>query len=143
MQNDVIKIPAQIENPMIARLCEEAERDLTLLPQNITQKSLADSAISLKWWKILQSAHEKLKKAKHLKDNGVESYWRKHMQIGGKPKAIVEREALNSEDILKMTENIDQMLEVVGFLNGLYQIFAKHGYSIKNSLELLKLEKNL
>jgi hypothetical protein len=133
-----------LEDPILKKLCEEAQKDLTLGIQTILEKSLTDSAMCLKWWKILTSAQEKLKNLKNKRENTLKTKLSEFQPNPMVLRAVKEKQLSESlPEIVSMDNDIQHLIEVVGFLQGVYQIFQKFGFSIKNSLETLKLEKNI
>lgn len=140
----MLNIQFELDNNILKKLCEEAEKDLFLSPAVLTQKALTEASLQLKWLKILTSAQEKIKVLKREKQTliaeGIKNLKGAESNL---PRAFKEKAMLDNPKIVEIEDLINEMIEIVGFLQGVYAIFAKFGFSIKNSTDLLKIEKSL
>ncbi len=126
-------------NIKMQNLYSDCCEDLDVNEMNIREKSLGQSAYAAKWSAIHFSENSLLSKMKNKKEEMIEAYTIEHGQLGI-PKFASQSEAIKSNDIQKIVKAISVQEEVVKFSFEVAQIVRQHGFSIKNSIEILKLE---
>lgn len=135
-------VPKEIHgNPDMNRYILELRDDMTLTQMNLKEKSLTVSAIRTKWLNYYFLEKSNLKRIKEKRDEIVKS------KVGsGVRKSILP---LKSEDLVsKSDENVkllDSMAENVraniDFLERAMNILNDFPFTIKNSVDILKLER--
>jgi len=126
-------------NIKMQNLYEDASKDIDLNEMNIREKALCTSTFSAKWCAIQFSENCLLSKMKDKKEQMIEDYTLEHGQLGI-PKFASQGEAIKSKDIQKLSKAISVQEEVVKFAFEISKIISNFGFTVKNSLEILKLE---
>jgi len=150
VENDIFDIIEDDENffssvsSPVERLFNLARQDLKLTRFNVQEKALTSSSYRIKWVMIFFKEKSKLKKYKEarvkiLKLRTDESC---NTTVRGTPRVQVERMVVESnEDIKKLDAAIKESEEIVEFLQHIVNIFTEFGFSVKNSIESIKLSE--
>jgi len=123
-------------------LFKQAETDLRTSPANITEKSFIVASLRLKWWKILFATQDELRRKKKERVSLVDA------EIKKSGRAMIPRIQLEGmlaglPRMQEFDQGLDQLSNKVILLQGILKIFDEYGFVIKNSLDSLRLEKNL
>ena len=57
----------------------------------------------------------------------------------GKPRYLVDREIKKRKDLSKLKDNIELQKDLINYLEDACKILSNFGFSVKNSVELMKL----
>ena len=139
--NQVFKPKEIANNPDMNRYILELRDDLSLTQMNLKEKSLSVSAIRTKWLNYYFLEKNNLKRIKSKKDEIIRG-----KIANGVSKSVLPLK--NSDKIAQEDENIrklDSMFEVVknniDFLERAMNILNDFPFTIKNSIDILKLER--
>lgn len=128
-------------NPDMNKYILELRDDLTLTQMNLKEKSLTVSAIRTKWLNYYYLEKSNLKRIKAKKDEIIKS------KLGaGVGKSVLQMknvDKISQED--ETLRKLDAMNEIVktniDFLEHAMNILNDFPFTIKNSIDLLKLER--
>jgi hypothetical protein len=123
-------------------LFKQAEADLRTSPANITEKSFIVASLRLKWWKVLFAAQDELRQKKKERVGFIDAEIKKSGRVMI-PRIQIEGLLASKPEVQEFDQRLDQLSNKVILLQGILKIFDEFGFTIKNSLDSLKLEKNL
>jgi hypothetical protein len=128
-------------NPDMNRYVLELRDDLTLTQMNLKEKSLTVSAIRTKWLNYYFLEKSNLKRIKAKKDEIVKSKLGSGIHKSVLPMKNMDKISQEDDTIRKL----DAMSEIVknnmDFLERAMNILNDFPFTIKNSIDLIKLER--
>jgi len=123
-------------------LFEEAKKDLYVTETNIREKSLCTSSLRLKWTMIMLKEQANLNKIKEQKKLYIN---KKKEQLINMPEYVhksaiqIDRELGESDRVKKINNLINENQTLIAFLQQITNIFQDFGFTVKNSIDSLKL----
>jgi hypothetical protein len=123
-------------------LYEEAKKDLNLTRFNIQEKSLLISSYRMKWVMIYFREKTKLKEFREGRKKLLKQKIDKQTKgdRSGIPRVQIERTIVESDnDLKRLDQAIKESEELVDFLQSLIGVFNDFGFTVKNSLDSIKL----
>lgn len=134
----------KLKNFLLNKYYNELDEDLTLNLANIQEKNLRCSAIRAKWLMYLSKEKENRKLLKKTKEELKNSLLNR--QESDSNKSILRQKnednlLKDNEQLKKINDAIDQLDEIIIFLEYTWNIMNDFGYNIKNIIELIKLEQ--
>lgn len=135
---------SKFKNNLLNKYYSELNDDLTLNIKNIQQKNLLCSATRAKWLMYLTKEKENRKRLKKAKDDLKNTLL--NTQNSDEFKSILKQKNEDSllkdnDNIKKISNTIEQLDDVIVFLEYAWTILNDYGYNIKNVIELIKLEQ--
>jgi hypothetical protein len=133
-----------LKNSLLNKYYKELDKDLTLNIKNIQEKNLRCSATRAKWLMYLTKEKENRKRIKKAKDDLKSKLLdkREHEENVSILKQKNEDNLLKDNvQLTKLNEVIEQLDEVIIFLEYSWNILNDLGYNIKNIIDLIKLEQ--
>lgn len=147
MENIKIKTKADVslQNKDINEYYTELNDDLTVNIFNLRERSLSISAIRSKWIMYLFKERENLKRLKDAKSKAVEKLV-ETMNKEPSTRTIINRKLeddINKSNpkIVKVNNKIEEVKEVVQFLEMSTNVLNDYGFTVKNAIDALKLEQ--
>ena len=127
-------------NKDLSKYISEFNDDIALNLHNIREKSLMVSTIRAKWLGYYMAEKENLKKIQKLKT----SILNKKVNTGSSVLRLKNEETLEKEDenLKKLNVLNDYTKENIDFIERAMNIVADFGFSIKNTIEIMKLEQS-
>jgi hypothetical protein len=106
---------------------------------NLKDKALASSSIHHTLLTSLYSEQEVLNRLELKLEQKEEEYIKKH-GLENKPKYKSNKVIENEKELIKLRRSIDNQSKVVRYLNESVKIMSQYGFSVKNAVEMVKLE---
>lgn len=134
----------KLKNSLLNNYYQELDEDLNLTIANIQERNLRCSSIRAKWLMYLTKEKENRKLLKRTKDELKSSLLNKHESDSNKSILRQKNEDTilkDNEQLKKINDAIDQLDEIIIFLEYTWNIMNDFGYNIKNIIELIKLEQ--
>ncbi len=129
-----------LNNVTINRYYDELKDDLNISVMNIREKSFTVSSIRSKWVIYLFKERENLEKVKRKKSEYMASKLAK--QSNPSLIRLKDEDSLQNSDVIKKLNALQkQCVNVVEFLEYVVAIMNDYGFTIKNSIDILKLEQ--
>ena len=127
------------ENTELGKLMKEFDLDTKLSVANIREKALTISSIRAKWLGYYTEEKENYKRINKLKAGLLAQ----KVQASSKSALRLKAESIASEDetIVKLNKLGEYSKEIIDYLERAMVILADFGFSIKNAIEILKLEQ--
>jgi len=127
------------ENNELAKLMKELEVDTKLNNANIREKALSVSTIRSKWLCYYMKERENYKRINKLKAKLLAQ----KVKSSNISVLKVKAESIASEDetISKLNKLGEYSKEIIDFIERAMLILADFGFSIKNAIEIFKLEQ--
>jgi len=127
------------ENTELGKLMKEFDLDTKLSVANIREKALTISSIRAKWLGYYTKEKENYKRINKLKAGLLAQ----KVQASSKSALRLKAESIASEDetIVKLNKLGEYSKEIIDYLERAMVILADFGFSIKNAIEILKLEQ--
>lgn len=140
MQDDI----DYLKNQLLNKYYKELDDDVLLSIANLQDKNLRCSAIRGKWLMYLTKEKENKKSLKQAKEELKTSLLNK--QESDSNKSILQQKnednlLKNNEKLLKLNNAIEQLDEVIIFLEYAWNILNDFGYNIKNVIDMVKMEQ--
>ena len=129
-----------LNNVTINKYYDELKDDLNISVMNIREKSFTVSSVRSKWVIYLFKERENLEKVKQKKSEYIASKVAKNSN----PSLIrlKDEDSLQNSDIIKKLNALQkQCVNVVEFLEYVVAIMNDYGFTVKNSIDVLKLEQ--
>ena len=117
----------------------EVREDLDLNDVNLGDKSRSLSGHKEKWIMIWLREEKHLGKMRDKRKAVHDNYVQKHGQRGVRKLSTEDEQTLNST-LSKIDAQIKDQEEVVRYLKLVTEIFRDHGFTIKNSIDINKME---
>lgn len=127
-------------NDDINRYIEELRDDTTLTRMNLMEKSLTVSAIRTKWLNYYFLEKNSLKRAKAKRDEMIKAKLGNRVQKSVLPLKNTDRISQEDENVRKIDAIMDRIKANIDFLERAMNILNDFPFSVKNSIDLLKLE---
>lgn len=133
-----------LKNQLLNKYYKELDDDVLLSIANLQDKNLRCSATRAKWLMYLTKEKENKKKLKQAKEELKTSLL--NNQEANVNKSILQQKnednALkNNEKLIKLNNAIEQLDEVIIFLEYAWNILNDFGYNIKNVIDMVKMEQ--
>lgn len=120
----------------------EASSDLELTIFNLQQKALTSPGLRAKWYGILFAEKKKLNEMEEKKEKYLEDKVSEQLKLGSRsPKvAIIQQLEKHDPSIIQTDKIIKAQQDRIDFITPIVRIFDDLNYSIRASIDLLKLE---
>ena len=142
MSEDCVFIPKEIQNnPDMNRYILELRDDLTLTHSNLKEKSLTVSAIRTKWLNYYFLEKSNLKRIKAKKDEILKAKLGSGVQKSILPMKNADKISQEDENIRKLDAMNEIVKNNIDFLERAMNILNDFPFTIKNSIDILKLER--
>jgi len=140
MQDDI----DYLKNQLLNKYYKELDDDVLLSIANLQDKNLRCSATRGKWLMYLTKEKENKKRLKKAKEELKTSLLNK--QESDSNKSILQQKnednlLKNNEKLIKLNNAIEQLDEVIIFLEYAWNILNDFGYNIKNVIDMVKMEQ--
>lgn len=140
--NSQVFTPKEIvNNPDMNRYILELRDDLTLTQMNLKEKSLSVSAIRTKWLNYYFLEKNNLKRIKSKKDEIIKSKISAGVSKSVLPLKNMDKIAQEDENIKKLDSMYEVVKNNIDFLERAMNILNDFPFTIKNSVDILKLER--
>lgn len=136
----------KIDNELIEKLYTELNEDMTVNIMNVRDKSMSVSAIRTKWVMKYFKENEMLKKLNKAKLQYIDKSI-KELQVSDTSYRSMSRSRLEAhifstdEKVKKIDKHIDSQKEVLQFMEYVLNIVADFNFTVKHTLDALKLEQ--
>jgi len=132
-----------LSNNMINTYYDELKEDLTITIANIRERAFLVSSTRSKWLMYLFKEKENLNKVKTKKKEIVASKLATSSSTTNNSLLrLKDEDKLENSDVIKKLNTLArQCQEVVDFLEYVLSIMNDYGFTIKNTIDLLKLEQ--
>jgi hypothetical protein len=130
-----------VGNQDMNRYILELRDDLTLTQMNLKEKSLTVSAIRTKWLNYYFLEKNNLKRIKTKKDEIIKSKLGSGVQKSILPMKNTDKISQEDETIKKLDVMADIVKNNMDFLERAMNILNDFPFTIKNSIDLIKLER--
>lgn len=134
----------ELKNKTISAYYDELKEDTTLSILNLREKSMLVSSIRTKWIMYLFKERENLNRVKARKKELLTLKLKEsNSSTSSSMLKLKNQDALieNNKDIQKLNSLINYCQEVINFLEYVINVLNDFGFTIKNSIDLLKLEQ--
>lgn len=134
----------QLKNKTINSYYDELKQDTTLSIMNLREKSMMISSIRTKWIMYLFKERENLNRVKSKKKELLTLKLKEsNSSASSSMLKLKNQESLaeNNEDIQKLNRLTLHCQEVIEFLEYVINVLNDFGFTVKNSVDLLKLEQ--
>lgn len=139
MENQEEKSP---EIDLLANYVKELKEDVNITVQNIREKSLTTSALRAKWLNYYFVEKKNREKLRKVREEILKSYAKKDGFSDSVIKMKSEQAlAKNDPRLVKIDILTAQNKMVVEYIEMAMNILNDMGYSVKNAIEVLKLER--
>ena len=128
-------------NQDMNRYILELRDDLTLTQMNLKEKSLTVSAIRTKWLNYYFLEKNNLKRIKSKKDEIIKSKLGSGIHKSILPMKNTDKISQEDETVRKLDVMADIVKNNIDFLERAMNILNDFPFTIKNSIDLLKLER--
>ena len=127
------------ENSELSKMMKEFNDDVKLNTANIREKALTISTIRAKWLGYYMKEKENLKRINKLKAGLLA----KKVKSSNLSALKLKAETIAAEDstIVELDKLAVYSKEIIDFLERAMVILADFGFSIKNAIEIFKLEQ--
>ena len=127
---------------------KDFQKDVKLSVGNLKEKSLMEASIKAKWASTLQAERTKGKLLAKTRDNFIEKLRTELSETAAVGSYLAAKQqietALNSNPTLKrLRQEIADNRQVVELLEMYWQVVQGFGFTIKNSIETLKLDMGI
>jgi hypothetical protein len=129
------------DNPDMTRYIKELKEDLVLNQRNLKEKSLMVSALKSKWLNYYFLEKSNLKRIKAKRDEIIRSKLSTGVQKSILPLKNTEKIANEDENVKKLDILNERVKSNIDFLERAMNIINDFSYSIRNSIDILKLER--
>lgn len=129
------------DNPDMTRYIKELKEDLILNQKNLKEKSLMVSALKSKWLNYYFLEKSNLKRIKAKRDEIIKSKLSTSVQKSILPLKNTEKIANEDENVKKLDILNDRVKSNIDFLERAMNIINDFSYSIRNSIDIIKLER--
>lgn len=140
-ENQVFKPKEIVGNPDMNKYILELRDDLSLSQMNLKEKSLTVSAIRTKWLNYYFLEKNNLKRIKSKKDEIIKSKMGSNVQKSILPMKNVDKISQEDETIKKLDSMSEMVRNNIDFLERAMNILNDFPFTIKNSIDILKLER--
>lgn len=128
-------------NKELTKYTQELENDIKLDESNLREKSLLNSSLWAKWLNYLFVEKDNLERLNRAKQKILKSKLSDTKNIDSVLRLKSEDKIKeNDENIQKINELIRQTTDSIDFIERALTIISNFGFSIKNSIEILKLQ---
>lgn len=128
-------------NKELTKYTQELEIDIKLDESNLREKSLLNSSLWAKWLNYLFVEKDNLERLNRAKQKILKSKLADNKNIDSVLRLKSEDKIKeNDENIQKINELIRQTTDSIDFIERALTIISNFGFSIKNSIEILKLQ---
>lgn len=142
LTEDSVFTPKEIlNNPDMNRYILELRDDLTLTHTNLKEKSLTVSAIRTKWLNYYFLEKNNLKRIKAKKDEIIKAKLGSGVQKSILPMKNTDKISQEDETIKKLDSMNEIVKNNIDFLERAMNILNDFPFTIKNSIDILKLER--
>ena len=128
-------------NPDMNRYIVELRDDLTLTQTNLKEKSLMVSAIRTKWLNYYYLEKSNLKRIRTKKDEIMKSKLGSGVQKSVLPLKNADRVSQEDETVRRLDAMAEIVKTNIDFLERAMNILNDFPFAIKNSVDILKLER--
>lgn len=120
----------------------ELNEDMKVTKMNIREKSLMVSSLRVKWLNYYFKEKENLQRIKKAKDKIIKSKIGNN-SLSNSVLKMKSEDVLsgNDEQVKKLNEMAERVKTNIEFLERAMNILNDFGFSIKNSIDILKLER--
>ena len=129
------------DNPDMTKYIRELKEDLILNQRNLKEKSLMVSALKSKWLNYYFLEKSNLKRIKNKRDEIIKSKLSSNVQKSILPLKNTEKIANEDENVKKLDLLNDRVKANIDFLERAMNIINDFSYSIRNSIDIIKLER--
>ncbi len=129
------------DNPDMNRYLSELTEDLHLTQMNLKEKSLLVSGLRAKWLNYYFLEKSNLKRIKNKKDEILKAKLGSGVGKSVLPLKNTDKLSQEDETILKLDYMSDRVKNNIDFLERAMNILNDFSFAIKNSIEILKLER--
>ena len=129
------------DNPDMNRYISELREDLNLTQTNLKEKSLCVSAIRTKWLNYYFLEKSNLKRIKAKKDEVIRAKLGSGVQKSALPFKSTDKLSQEDETVKKLDYLAERVKTNIDFLERAMNILNDFPFAIKNSVEILKLER--
>ena len=130
------------DNPDLNDYNRELNDDMKVTKMNIREKSLMVSSLRVKWLNYYFKEKENLQRIKKHKDKIIKSKLGNN-NLSNSVLKMKSEDVLsgNDEQVKKLNEMSERVKTNIEFLERAMNILNDFGFSIKNSIDILKLER--
>lgn len=139
--NLVFEIKEISDNPDMNKYILELRDDLSLTQMNIKEKSLMVSAIRTKWLNYYFLEKDNLKRIKSKRESIIKSKLGTSANKSILPMKNTDSICQEDETIKKLDKMSERVRNNIDFLERAMNILNDFPFTIKNSIDLLKLER--
>lgn len=139
--NLVFEVKEISDNPDMNKYILELRDDLSLTQMNIKEKSLMVSAIRTKWLNYYFLEKDNLKRIKSKRESIIKSKLGTSANKSILPMKNTDSICQEDETIKKLDKMTERVRNNIDFLERAMNILNDFPFTIKNSIDLLKLER--
>jgi hypothetical protein len=139
--NLVFEVKEISDNPDMNKYILELRDDLSLTQMNIKEKSLMVSAIRTKWLNYYFLEKDNLKRIKSKRESIIKSKLGTSANKSILPMKNTDSICQEDETIKKLDKMSERVRNNIDFLERAMNILNDFPFTIKNSIDLLKLER--
>lgn len=139
--NLVFEVKEISDNPDMNKYILELRDDLSLTQMNIKEKSLMVSAIRTKWLNYYFLEKDNLKRIKSKRESIIKSKLGTSANKSILPMKNTDYICQEDETIKKLDKMSERVRNNIDFLERAMNILNDFPFTIKNSIDLLKLER--
>lgn len=142
LDNSEVFQPKEIHgNPDMNRYVKELRDDVSLTQMNLKEKSLTVSAIRTKWLNYYFLEKNNLKRIKNKKDEILREKISTSTPKSALPLKNIDKISQEDETLKKLDYMSEMVKSNIDFLERAMNILNDFPFTIKNSVDILKLER--
>lgn len=128
-------------NPDMNRYVEELKEDIRLSKGNILEKSLLVGSLRTKWLNYYFKEKDNYKRIKSTKEKIIRSKVDSKISDSILRMKSEDSVSKNDENVIKLNKMMDNVKENLEFLEKAMNILNDFGFTVKNAIDLIKLER--
>ena len=127
---------------LILKYNVDVEEDLNINQMNIKEMSMQAPGLKTKWLMIFINERALLNALNSRKDDLIQSYISANMGPG-KAYPVLKVKAEETDQVKEYNKKIAKQQDIVDYLEGVKDIFQKLDFTIKNTIDVIKLESSM
>ena len=129
------------ENPDMNRYVEELKEDVHLSKGNILEKSLLVGSLRTKWLNYYFKEKDNYRRIKTIKEKIIRTKVDSKVSDSLLRMKTEDNIAKNDKNIIKLNKMMENVKENLEFLEKAMNILNDFGFTVKNAIDVIKLER--
>jgi len=129
------------ENPDMNKYVEELKEDVHLSKGNILEKSLMVGSLRTKWLNYYFKEKDNYRRIKSVKERIIRSKVDSKVSDSLLRMKSEDNISKNDENVIKLNKMMENVKENLEFLEKAMNILNDFGFTVKNAIDIIKLER--